>query len=422
MDILSSPDANSLHAIRATWCDLGNQIRCKGVHKDSIGDHFEVFIAAGAQGAPATMDTVLPDTGLTPVGEVALVPDWNTLRALPFAPGHARVMCDMQLDGRPWELCPRELVRRLQRELQSQHGLTMTAAFENEFYLLKPEGQLIEQSNFASTYSLNRNRAFLDELIGMLLAQRMGVQQFHAEAGPGQLEISIHHAGALHAADHQVAVRETVHAVAELHGLRANFLPKPFADQAGSGCHLHVGLEDQDGNSRLDKPIARSFMAGVLEHLDALLAITAGIPNSHLRLVPNSWSGAFRCWGVQNREAALRLPASPGHFELKAVDATANPYLAVAGVLACGLNGIHRQLELPRPIEVDPFTLPEAQRPPRLPVSATAALDAFERDPVLPKALGNAVTKAFVAIRRAEIATLEQLGPEGEVRLLSSRY
>lgn len=422
MDILSSPDALSLHAIRATWCDLGNQIRCKAVHKDSILDEFEVFIAAGAQGAPSTMDTVLPDTGLTPVGEVALVPDWSTLRALPFAPGHARVMCDMHRDGQPWELCPRELVRRLQRELQGGHGLTMTAAFENEFYLLRPEGHLIEQSNFASTYSLNRNRAFLDELVEMLLGQRMGVQQFHAEAGPGQLELSIGHAGALHAADHQVAVRETVHAVAENHGLRANFLPKPLADQAGSGCHLHVGLEDNEGHSSLDKPVARSFMAGVLEHLDGLLAITAGLPNSHLRLVPSAWSGAFKCWGVQNREAALRLPASPGHFELKAVDATANPYLAVAAVLACGLNGILRQLELPPPVEVDPFSLPEDKRPPRLPLSATLALDAFERDPVLPKAFGPALSKAFVAVRRAEIATLEQLGPEGEVRLLSSRF
>jgi glutamine synthetase len=392
------------------------------VHKDSIGDHFEVFIAAGAQGAPSTMDTVLPETGLTPVGEVALVPDWNTLRALPFAPGHARVMCDMHKDGHPWELCPRELVRRLQRELQSQHGMMMTAAFENEFYLLRPEGHFVDQSNFASTYSLNRHRVVLDEIIQMLLGQRMGVQQFHAEAGPGQLEISVHHAGALHAADHQVAVRETVHAVAEQHGLRANFLPKPFPDQAGNGCHLHVGLEDQEGHSRLDKPLARQFMAGVLEHLDALVAITAGLPNSHLRLVPNSWSGAYRCWGVQNREAALRLPASPGHFELKAVDATANPYLAVAGVLACGLNGILRQLELPRPYEVDPFSLPEDKRPPRLPTSASQALDAFERDPVLPKAFGPALTKAFVAVRRAEVAMLEQLGPEGEVRLLSTRF
>jgi glutamine synthetase len=328
----------------------------------------------------------------------------------------------MVKDGRPWELCPRELVRRLQRELQGQHGLTMTAAFENEFYLLRPEGQFIDQSNFASTYSLNRNRAVLDDVIHMLLAQRMGVQQFHAEAGPGQLEISVHHAGALHAADHQVALRETVHAVAELHGLRANFLPKPFPDQAGSGCHLHLGLEDQDGHSGLDRPIGRQFMAGVLEHLDALLAITAGLPNSHLRLVPNSWSGAYRCWGVQNREAALRVPASPGHFELKAVDATANPYLAVAAVLACGLSGIQRQLELPRPYDVDPYTLPEEERPPRLPTSPGQALEALERDPVLTGALGAALMKAFLAVRRAEVATLEQLGPEGEVRLLSSRF
>lgn len=422
MDILSSPEAASIHAIRATWCDLGNQIRCKGVHRDSVQDQFEVFIAAGAQGAPSTLDTVLPETGLTPVGEVALVPDWNSLRALPFAPGHARVMCDMHKDGQPWELCPRELVRRLQGQLQELHGLTMTAAFENEFYLLKPEGQFVDQSNFASTYSLNRNRAVLDDLIEMLTAQRMGVQQFHAEAGPGQLELSIHHAGALHAADHQVAFRETVHAVAELHGLRANFLPKPFPDQAGSGCHLHVGLEDQDGNTRIDKPLGRQFMAGVLDHLDALLAITAGLPNSHLRLVPNSWSGAFRCWGVQNREAALRLPASQGHFEIKAVDATANPYLAVAAVLACGLNGIQRQLELPKPVEVDPAILADDRRPPRLPTSPVQALDAFERSPVLPQALGAGLSRAFIAIRRAEVATLEQLGREGEVRLLSSRF
>ncbi len=418
MDVLNAPEAASIRAIRATWCDLGNQIRAKAVHREGWARGFEVFIAAGAQGAPATADMVLPESGLTPVGEVALVPDWSTLQALPYAPAHARVLADMHHQGKPWSLCPRGFVRRQQGRLHERHGLKLTAAFENEFYLHHPDGSQVDESNFASVYALNRSRPVLDELLEALVAQRMSVQQFHAEAGPGQFEISIGHAEGLAAADHQVALRETAHAVAERHGLRANFLPKPFPAQAGSGCHLHLGLEGLSA----DDPRFRHFMAGILQHLDALLAITAGLPISHRRLVPNSWSGAFRCWGIQNREAALRLPASPGHFEVKAVDATANPYLAIGAMVACGLDGLERRLELPPGLESDPATLPEADRPPRLPTTAGQALQELERNAVLAEALGPELRQAFLAVRRAEVARLEELGPEGEVRLLAGRF
>ncbi|MEW6283670.1 MAG: glutamine synthetase, partial [Candidatus Eremiobacterota bacterium] len=279
-DLLAELDEASIRYVRATWCDLGNQVRAKAVHRGSLKSarDFVVMIPTGSQGMAATMDAVLPGSGLSPVGEMQLAPDWSTLCPLPFAPGHARVMSDMTVDGRPWEYCPRGFVRRMEARA-GELGLTVTAGFENEFYLLR-EGLLTpaDETSFASVDGMNQNRAVIDELTDMLLAQRMTVLMYHPESGPGQQEISIRHASPLTTADQQVALRETVHAVARRHGMRATFLPKPFLDRVGSGCHLHVGLEgrmsDPQGRWGLSE-VARQFMAGVLEHLGALVAVTA---------------------------------------------------------------------------------------------------------------------------------------------------
>ena len=428
--------------VRVVWCDNANVIRAKAVHAGAVDHHrlHGVGISIGQQGLPVMYDSVVPETGLGPVGEVRLVPDWSTFTPLPYAPGHSRVMGDMVLDGQPWDLCPRAFLKRM-TEQAALFELVVVAAFENEFYLLRPtpDGVApIDETVFASTLAMDVSRVLVDRIAEALIAQGLAVEQYYPESGPGQYEISIRHTGALHAADHQVAFRETVNAVALEHGLVASFLPKIFADKAGSGCHLHLSLwrdgrnivADVENHGALSKT-ARSFIAGILRHLPALMAVTTPSPNSYRRLLPHCWSGAFRCWGVDNREAAVRVPSNPDgtgptNFELKTMDATANPYLALGAVIAAGLDGVRRGLELSDPVTVDPGHIEEPERErrelERLPARLSEALDRLKRDEAILSAFGPGLSRAFVAVRYSEAAAFEGLELADEVKLLLRRY
>jgi glutamine synthetase len=226
------------------------------------------------------------------------------------------------------------------------------------------------------------------------------------------------------AADNQVFFRETIRGVALQRGLWASFAPQSFPGAAGNGNHLHFSLFSQDGRTplfydrsapqRLSR-VGRQFIAGVLDHLPALTALTAASVNSYRRLQPSSWAAAFACWGPDNREAAIRL-ASPMagdeaaslNAELKSCDHTANPYLALGALIAAGLDGIARELPLGEPLLVDPMTLTEAERAERgirrLPTTLSESLAALARDTVLGEALGPALQEAFLAVKRSEIA------------------
>lgn len=423
--------------VRIVWCDNGNVLRAKAVNAARVESVLEhgVGISEAQQAVPATVDAPAPGAGLGPVGEVRLVPDLSTLVRLPWAPGHARVMGDLVRDGAPWPLCPRTFLRRIVADAAGA-GLSFRAAFENEFYLLAGDGPdpvPADSTPFAAVAAMNVHHAFVDSLAAALEAQGLAVEQYYPESGPGQQELSIGHDEPLRAADAQVAYRETVHAVSRAHGLRATFLPKPFPGRAGSGSHLHLSLwrdgRNETGAGSGLSPLAGSFAAGVLAHLPALVAVTAPTTNSYRRIVPSSWSGAYRCWGLDNREAAVRVPTHPDgvtNLELKTVDATSNPYLALGAVLAAGLDGVARSLPLPAPATCDPALLGSHERLrlgiDRLPETAAAALAALEDDATLLSALGPGLARAFLAVRRAELEATGALDHEAEVRALLGVY
>jgi glutamine synthetase len=284
---------------------------------------------------------------------------------------------------------------------------------------------------------MDKARVVIDDMAEALSAQGIAVEMYYPESGPGQHELTVRFARGLAVADRQIAFRETIHAVALRHGLMASFLPKIFADKAGSGLHMHLSLWRGDNNlmpeigGRWDlSDRARAFMAGVLAHLPALMALTTPSPNSYRRLKPHFWSGAFRCWGIDNREAALRLPTSPdgppSNFELKTCDGSANPYLALGGVVAAGLDGVRRRLDLPEPVSGDPGNLSAAERQQRgidaLPANLGEALEQFSMDPVLSAALGPELARAFLAVRWAEWQALKDVSLADEVNLLLERY
>lgn len=433
-------EVSSTRFVRVVWSDNANVLRAKAFNSlllpafltDGVG------ITAAVQAMPVVADSVVPESGLGPVGEIRLVPDWSTLTPLPYAPGHARVLGDMVLHGQPWPLCPRQFLRRMLATAAEQ-GLDVGAAFENEFFLLRrtPTGIApFDDTIFAQSTAMERARAVVDDIVEALAGQGITVEMYYPESGPGQQELPIRYARGLAAADRQLVFRDTVHAIAQKHGLAASFLPKIFAATAGSGCHLHLSLWRGDNNITPDvrarwelSDTIRAFMAGILDHLPALMALTTPTCNSFRRLKPHFWSGAYRCWGLDNREAALRVPTAPHgptNFELKTCDATSNPYLALGGAIAAGLDGIRRNLDLPEPVACDPGNWTDAERQQRridpLPATLGEALERFSHDPVLSAALGPELARAFMAVRWAEWQALKDVSLEDEVKLLLERY
>ncbi len=430
---------NDVQFVRIVWCDNANLIRAKAFHTNFLKQHQDqgISISVAQQGVSAIADAVVPGAGLSPVGEAWLVPDWSTFNPLPYAPGHARVMGDMVQAGQPWAFCPRYFLKRMIAQARAA-GFEVQAAFENEFYLLEPDSLTpADRTPFASTFSIDRHYPVINDIAAALIAQGIQVERYYAESGQGQHEFAIRYTEALSAADQQIIFRETVRAVTWRHGLRSSFLPKIFADQAGSGCHLHLSLWQYGQNllPSLEKPgelsaTARSFLAGLLHHLPSLMALTTPSPNSYRRLQPHVWSGAFRCWGMDHREAAIRVPSnptlpSPTHIELRTVDATANPYLALGIAIAAGLDGIQKSLELGEPVTTDPGHDSEERQKlgiDRLPENLGGAIAHLSQNTTLLESLGSDLAQAFLAVRKAEWETLRDASLEEEVGLLLEKY
>jgi glutamine synthetase len=435
-DVVKQADEAGLRLVRFLWVGNDGTVRAKASSTHGLEGRISSGIGLTvAMQAMNSLDQLQPIEGMGPVGEIRLVPDPETFRVLPYAPHTGAMLVDhVQLDGSPAPVCQRTFLKRMEERL-AERDAKLEAAFENEFSLAtQVDGQFvpIDSGLCFSTISATAAQDYLDELAAALDAQGIVLEQYYSELGHGQHEISTGHAPALEAADVQVLVRETIRGVAARHGLVASLAPKPWPENAGNGGHIHFSLWDADGGSnrfhdesasdRLSGE-ARSFVAGVLEHLPGLCGLTAPSFNSYHRILPQYWAGAFVCWGHDNREAPLRVPSvfqgmeeASTNVELKAADASANPYLAVGGLIAAGLDGLERGLEPPEPVEVDPATIDEQERAARgivrLPSTQQEALDALEADEVLTSALGPVLSGSYLAVRRSEWAAYSA-GDEG---------
>lgn len=431
--------------VRTLWCDNANVIRAKAAHVDYLQDYIDngIGITMAQMALPVMYDSVVAESGLGPIGEVRLMPDWSTLTMLPYAPGQAQVISDMVISetGKVWEHCPRGFLNRQIQELET-HGLALKAVFENEFFLLSKtaEGRLVPSDDtvFSATGSMNIHCEYINALADALIAQGLEVESYYPESGPGQQEVNIRYADAARAADRQIIYRETVRGMATRHGLIASFLPKLFEDKAGSGCHLNFSLWRGAANISGDErqatgigPEAGAFISGVLDHLPALAAVTIPSKTSYRRIRPHFWAGAFRAWGHQNREAAVRVSKNKagtraGRFELKTLDATANPFMALGAFIAAGLDGLRRSLTLPEEVDRDPGLIPADERQARgidlLPQDLGEAIAALRNDDVLLGAMGPALAQSYLAVRQNEWDHLKDMSLEEEVALLAERY
>jgi glutamine synthetase len=415
--------------VRFVFVDHAGIPKAKAVHRDGFAERARAGVGL-AKGVLALdpSGALHPESGLSPVGECRLVPDLSTLTPLPFAGGQAMVSCDMTEPDAytPWEGCPRGALKRVLGRL-SERGYRSLASYEAEFYVWNSDGPL-DRTPYAGSFALTPAAEFVAELARVL--EEMGVrpEQCHAEVGQGNLELSVGEDEALAAADKRVMVLEAIRGVAYRMGLEITMAPKPYLAGAGNGHHLHVSLYEGDAPVLFDASGALSvpgsgFVAGILEHLPAVMAFTAPSPNSYQRLAPGMWSSAYAAYGLDNREAAVRL-ASPvagresatANVELKPVDVTCNPYLALAVVIAAGMDGLERGLDPGEPTVVDPATLSDEQRTSKglfpLPASPDEALDALEEDDVLVEALGEPLVRTHVAVARAQAAMARELAPE----------
>ncbi|MFH5801445.1 glutamine synthetase family protein [Haladaptatus sp. CMAA 1911] len=421
-EVIDSCTSDDVALVRLFWVDNAGVERGRVVNADDIASVFANG-ANIAQAQQAFTDTDYPtdEAPLDRVGEVRLVPDPETFQLLPYVNRGAAMMCDLYtLDETPWEIDPRS---RLQAFLDT-FEYRSRAAFEPEWYLVRETEDGFEPFDRSGCYTadgIQNAHEIVLEIVDGFAAQGMEMSVYYPEYSPGQQEIAIAHSDGLTPADNQTFYKLTVKAVAANHGLRATFSPKPFPEHAGSGSHLHLSLWEGDENAFYEpddespysiSETCRQFVGGVLDHARALVALTAPSVVSYKRLQPDAWASAYTAWGFDNREAMVRIPSSQWtesaattRIELKAVDNTANPYLALLGVLAAGRDGIERGLNPGEPVDVNPMDLSKAERErrdiERLPRSLGEAIDELEADDVLEQAMGSELHRTYVAVKRA---------------------
>jgi glutamine synthetase len=387
-------------------------------HLDDI-----VYPGAGFSG-PSIWGTGLPRTGVR--SEYYGRADLTTLQAMPWLPGYARVVLDGHVAGQAFEICPRQILRR-QVERLAERGWTLNAGLEPEFFLLqrKPEGidsepgDTLEKPSY-DTRSLLRQRSFLEKLASSLDACGLGVFQIDHEDASGQFEVNYKYADALKAADNFMLFKMAAHHIAEQEGMIFSMMPKPFSDRPGSGLHFHLSIADEDGKAIFGaeddarglglSPTAYQFMAGLLQHAPALTALCAPTVNSYKRLMcgqslsGTSWAPAFIGFGDNNRTTVARVVYQ--RIEWRLPDSAANPYLALAGVIAAGLDGVDRALDPGQPVNRDIYEMSEAERSGLglkiLPQNLGLAAEALKNDEILTLALGVNFVHEYVSLKSAE--------------------
>jgi glutamine synthetase len=425
--------------VATTFVDNSGITRVKSVPASRLPQ-----LAAWGVGASTSFDyfrfddwLAAPPGGTAPVGDLRIIPDLRRLVPLAAQPGWAWTPGDRyRQDGEPHDCCNRLVLQRLVDDAAAE-GMEIKAAFEIEWVISAGDGDDFVSAAVGPAYGISRLVGVSDyarDLIATLSAEGIKVEQFHPEYAAGQLELSVAAESPVDAADTSVLVRSTIRAVGGRHNYRTSFSPKVEADGVGNGGHVHLSVWREGENLMAGgngpfglRPAGEAFGAGILNRLPALLALGAPSVASYLRLVPSHWAGVYACWGLENREAALRMiTGSAGssdwaaNLEVKCLDLTANPYLLLSGLLAAGLNGVAAGTQLPEPVDVDPAALApeelERRHIRRLPTTLRQSTDALAADRVLRDALGSALLDSVLAVRESEIELFADASAEEVVR------
>ncbi|RKO84715.1 hypothetical protein BDK51DRAFT_38961, partial [Blyttiomyces helicus] len=320
---------NGVKLIRVTWVDNGNVARTKLIPPSrlQIAATTGLGLVSAVFGLHPAADVVVTGTDLiSATHEGTLRADLSTLVRLPYHPAHAAVLASYHdREGKPFPVCARTFLHRTLTTLSKTHNLTLRAGYELEFQLMDPTTlSPIDDTKYAQWAALNsRTAPVIDAIVGALEQQGIEVELVHAESGSSQFEIVMRNWEGAVAADRLVWARQTIYNVATSFNLKATFVPRFSEMQAGNANHVHLslwrGAENIYPSATSPIPIGpetQHFIAGILHHLPALMAITIPSVNSYDRMVPGIWAGAFECWGFE--EAPIRALAD--HFELKTMD------------------------------------------------------------------------------------------------------
>ncbi|GAA1158568.1 glutamine synthetase family protein [Nocardioides aquiterrae] len=404
--------------VLASIVDSAGVLRGKQVPLDRVRSLHRSGVGASATWAVFCADNAIAMTpGIGAVGDKRLRADLEA--AVDVGGGLAWAPAEMfTQDGEPDEVCWRGFLRR-QQAAAEEVGLEVLAAGEIEFVLLPESGQRDASWTAYGLSPLLAHEAFLAEVEEEFDRAGLGLEQLHAEYGGDQFELSLAPAAPLQAVDKLVLARFLLGRVGRRHGLRVSLSPQPLVDGMGNGAHLHLSFT-RDGVplfSGGDGPRGMtaeggSLVAGIVEALPEIVGLLAPSALSSVRLQPGRWSGAFACWGLENREAAVRFCAATqgnpygANVEVKCVDPSANPYIACGAILGAALRGLAAGTPLPPETDQDPsgLSVEEARRLGVVQLAGTQeeALDALEKSAVARELLGESLHEALVAVRRHE--------------------
>ncbi len=356
--------------------------------------------------------------------DMIALPDPRTLQILPWRQKGALVatmFCDIvRPDGTPYDADPRYVLKR-NLERAAEMGFTFFVGPELEYYYLKSEDDPTPLDRATYFDQTTRDLAIDLRKDTVRALKRFGIQveYSHHEVGPSQHEIDLRYREALAMADAVMTYRVVVKEIAQMNGVYATFMPKPLFGEAGSGMHVHQSLFKDGKNAFYDpddpyhlSPIAKAYIAGILAHAREICAVTNQWVNSYKRLVSGFEAPVYICWAHRNRSALVRVPMyKPGkenatRIELRSPDPACNPYLAFAVMLAAGLDGIERGLELPPDVGEDVYDMDAEERASRgieqLPEDLYEAIKEMERSELVRKALGDQVFEWFLRNKQAE--------------------
>ena len=427
--------AKEIDVLRVGYADLIGSER----GRDVLVNRFERTVSSGlafcrsVYGTTPTGDVVEIEGGLEAgLPDVLAFPDLATIQRVPWEPGVAHVIADMyNPDGSPSEESPRAVLKRVVAEF-AELGMRPVVGPELEFYVLQhtdknPTGWERYGEATGNVYVAGLKgdpENVLIRSLRHLSAYGLEVVAANHEFASGQFEINLWHSEALDAADRAFRFKTAIQELARAEDKLATFMAKPFNDEGGSGFHLHFSTVDEAGSPLFDDPstpdglskTAGHAIAGILAHAPALAAVCNPTINSYKRFGPNTLAPWLIDWGLDNRSAMVRIPPERGtssRLELRLGDASANPYLAIAGLLAAAYLGIRDELVAPAPLEGYGYDPSKADL---LPSDLGSALDAFEGDTAFGELLGERFGRTFLAYKRNELERFNHWVTDWEFR------
>ena len=376
--------------------------------------------------------------------DMKLHPDFNSFALFPWRENNsvARLICDVyKPDGTPFHGSPRQVLKNVLDEAK-ELGYTFNVGPECEFFLFrnddqgKPTLQTFDDAGYFDMGPVDPGEDVRRDIVLNLEQMGFEIEASHHECARGQHEIDFKYGDALTTADRVMTFKLAVKTIAHKHGLHATFMPKPIYGIAGSGMHINISMAKDGKNVFYDESdknglssTAYSFIAGIMEHIKGMTAITNPLVNSYKRLVPEFEAPVYIAWSAQNRSPLIRVPASRGQgtrVELRSADPSANPYLALAVTIAAGLDGVKRGLVPPPAVDGNIYSMTAAQRKKQkiemLPTSLESALAELKKDKLICQTLGEHILEKYVEAKELEWLNYKTRISQWEIDEYLSKY